>query len=42
MNSFVTVPQKWVESIGDIDIISKAGRYGGTCSHKEIAFEFTF
>ena len=41
MNSFVTVPQKWVESIGDIDIISKAGRYGGTCSHKEIAFEFT-
>ena len=33
-------PQKWVESTGAIGIISKAGRYGGTYAHKEIAFEF--
>ncbi len=37
LNSFVMTPQKWVESTG---IISKAGRYGGTYAHKEIAFEF--
>ena len=40
MNSFVMTPQKWVESTRAIGIISKAGRYGGTYAHKEIAFEF--
>lgn len=40
LNSFVMTPQKWVESTGAIGIISKAGRYGGTFAHKEIAFEF--
>ena len=40
LNSFVMTPQKWVESTGAIGIISKAGRYGGTYAHKEIAFEF--
>lgn len=33
-------PQKWIDSTAAIGIISKAGRYGGTYAHKEIAFEF--
>ena len=40
LNSFVMTPQKCVESTRTIGIISKAGRYGGTYAHKEIAFEF--
>lgn len=40
LNSFVMTPQKWAESTRAIGIISKAGRYGGTYAHKEIAFEF--
>jgi len=40
LNSFVLTPQKWIETTGAIGIISKAGRYGGTYAHKEIAFEF--
>lgn len=30
----------WVEGTNAIGIISKAGRYGGTYAHKDIAFEF--
>lgn len=33
-------PQKWADATGAIGIVSKAGRYGGTYAHKEIAFEF--
>lgn len=33
-------PQKWIETTQAIGIVSKAGRYGGTYAHKEIAFEF--
>ena len=40
LNSFVMTPQKWIDATAAIGIISKAGRYGGTCAHKEIAFEF--
>lgn len=40
LNSFVMTPQKWIEATGAIGIVSKAGRYGGTYAHKEIAFEF--
>ena len=40
LNSFVMTPQKWVDLTGAIGIVSKAGRYGGTYAHKEIAFEF--
>ncbi len=32
--------KKWIEATAAIDIISKAGRYGGTFAHKDIAFEF--
>ncbi|GHU61455.1 hypothetical protein AGMMS49983_01200 [Clostridia bacterium] len=40
LNSFVLTPQKWIEATHAIGIFSKAGRYGGTYAHKEIAFEF--
>ena len=33
-------PQKWIDATAAIGIVSKAGRYGGTYAHKEIAFEF--
>lgn len=40
LNSFVLTPTKWIESTNAIGITSKAGRYGGTYAHKDIAFEF--
>ena len=38
--SFVLSPTQWVEKTSAIGIFSKAGRYGGTYAHKDIAFEF--
>lgn len=40
LNSFTLTPKQWIESTGAIGINSKAGRYGGTYAHKDIAFEF--
>jgi KilA-N domain len=40
LNSFLMSPKKWIETTNAIGIISKAGRYGGTFAHKDIAFEF--
>ena len=40
LNSFNLTPKKWIEATNAIGIISKAGRYGGTYAHKDIAFEF--
>lgn len=39
-NAFVMTPSKWSDLTGAIGISSKAGRYGGTYAHKDIAFEF--
>ena len=39
-NAFVLTPKRWIETTNAIGIISKAGRYGGTYAHKDIAFEF--
>ncbi|NCD34554.1 MAG: KilA-N domain-containing protein [Spartobacteria bacterium] len=39
-NAFVMTPTKWVELTRAVGIASKAGRYGGTYAHKDIAFEF--
>jgi hypothetical protein len=39
-NSFSMTPKRWIESTGAIGIVSKAGRYGGTYAHRDIAFEF--
>jgi hypothetical protein len=33
-------PKKWIEATDAIGIVSKAGRYGGTYAHSDIAFEF--
>ena len=33
-------PPKWIENTNAIGIVSKAGRYGGTFAHSDIAFEF--
>lgn len=38
-NSFILTPKKWITTKA-IGIASKAGRYGGTYAHKDIAFEF--
>jgi hypothetical protein len=40
LNSFILTSKRWIESTGAIGLISKAGRYGGTYAHKDIAFEF--
>ena len=39
-NGFVLTSKQWTEKTGAVGIISKAGRYGGTYAHKDIAFEF--
>ena len=38
--TFTMRVSNWIEKTGAIGIISKAGRYGGTYAHKDIAFEF--
>jgi hypothetical protein len=40
LNRFVLSVKQWVEKTKSIGIIAKAGRYGGTYAHKDIAFEF--
>lgn len=40
LNSFTLTPKQWIERTNAIGIISKAGRYGGTYAHKDIALEF--
>jgi len=40
LNSFVLTAKQWIEKTGAVGLISKAGRYGGTYAHKDIAFEF--
>jgi hypothetical protein len=40
LNSFVMTPKRWIERTNAIGIVSKAGRYGGTFAHKDIALEF--
>ncbi len=39
-NAFVLTPKRWHEKTQAIGIVSKAGRYGGTYAHPDIAFEF--
>ena len=36
----VMTPTEWIEKMNAIGIVSKAGRYGGTYAHSDIAFEF--
>ena len=39
-NNFVLSAKQWIEKTGAIGITAKAGRYGGTYAHKDIAFHF--
>jgi hypothetical protein len=39
-NNFVLSVKNWIEATNAIDITAKAGRYGGTYAHKDIAFHF--
>ncbi len=40
LNAFTLSPLKWMKSTDAIGITVKAGRYGGTFAHKDIAFKF--
>ena len=39
-NNFVLSAKQWIKSTHAIGITAKAGRYGGTYAHKDIAFHF--
>ncbi len=39
-NSFFLSAKKWIERTSARGLVAKAGRYGGTYAHKDIAFEF--
>ncbi len=40
LNRFYLSTKKWIKQTNAIGMIAKAGRYGGTYAHKDIAFEF--
>lgn len=40
LNRFVLSVKQWCEKTNSKGIVAKAGRYGGTYAHKDIAFEF--
>lgn len=39
-NNFVLSVKTWIECTNAIGIVSKAGRYGGTYAHRDIAYNF--
>lgn len=39
-NNFVLSVKQWIEATNAVGIMAKAGRYGGTYAHKDIAFHF--
>ena len=39
-NNFVLSVKTWIERTNAIGIVAKAGRYGGTYAHKDIAYHF--
>ena len=40
LNSYKLSAKEWSEKTNAIGLVAKAGRYGGTYAHKDIAFEF--
>lgn len=40
LNRFTMSVKQWIGQTNAIGVIAKAGRYGGTYAHKDIAFEF--
>ena len=39
-NNFVLSVKQWIEATNAVGLTAKAGRYGGTYAHKDIAFHF--
>ncbi|MDD3194597.1 MAG: KilA-N domain-containing protein [Paludibacter sp.] len=39
-NNFVLSVKQWIEKTKAVGVVAKAGRYGGTYAHKDIAFHF--
>lgn len=39
-NNFILSVKTWIEKTNAIGIVSKAGRYGGTYAHRDIAYHF--
>jgi hypothetical protein len=39
-NSFFLSAKKWIERTHAQGLVAKAGRYGGTLAHQDLAFEF--
>lgn len=40
LNRFTMSAKQWVQAVNAKGIVAKAGRYGGTYAHRDIAFEF--
>jgi hypothetical protein len=40
VNRFIMSVGQWIERTGAISMVVRAGRYGGTYAHKDIAFHF--
>lgn len=40
LNRFILSVKQWVKKTNSTGLMAKAGRYGGTYAHKDIAFEF--
>ena len=40
LHAFTMSPSKWINAVNAIGISTKAGRYGGTYAHSDIALEF--
>jgi len=40
LNRFIMSAKQWIEKTNAIGLIARAGRYGGTYAHKDLAFEF--
>ncbi|GIT98154.1 hypothetical protein TSL1_09750 [Sulfurovum sp. TSL1] len=40
LNNYKISVKEWTEKTNAIGLVAKAGRYGGTYAHKDIAFEF--
>ena len=40
LNRFAISVKQWIAKTNAIGVVSKAGRYGGTYAHRDIAFEF--
>lgn len=40
VQTFILSVKEWTTSTGAIGVVARAGKYGGTYAHKDVAFEF--